>query len=154
MSPAAREVRCCPACGAVYRAEFPRCVNDGTELVLQTTDPLVGNTLGPYVVDALIGEGGMGRVYRVHHARLTQKRYALKVLLGDLSSTPPMRMRFAKEAQSASRLSHPNVVAVQDFGVTDAGLAYLAMDLVEGRPLNHLITREPMDPDRVIRLAR
>ena len=147
-------VRCCTTCGAVYRAQFPRCVNDGTELVLLGRDPLVGTAVGPYIVDALLGEGGMGRVYRVHHARLQQKRYALKVLLGDFAATPPMRMRFAKEAQSASRLSHPNVVAVCDFGVTDAGLAYLAMDLVEGTPLSQLITDRPMAPDRVIHLAR
>ena len=150
----ARGVRCCTACGAVYRAQFSRCVNDGTELVMLNRDPLVGTTVGPYAVDALIGEGGMGRVYRVHHARLQQKRYALKVLLGDFAATPPMRMRFAKEAQSASRLSHPNVVSVCDFGVTDAGLAYLAMDLVEGTPLSQLIANQPMAPDRVIRLAR
>jgi serine/threonine-protein kinase len=150
----ARGVRCCTTCGAVYRAQYPRCLSDGTELVTQARDPLVGNTVGPYVVDALLGEGGMGRVYRVHHARLLQKRYAMKVLLGDYSATPPMRMRFAKEAQSASRLSHPNVVAVCDFGVTEAGLAYLAMDLVEGTPLSHLISDKPMAPDRVVHLAR
>ena len=117
-------VRCCTTCGAVYRAEYPRCVNDGAEIVVMHGDPLVGKTIGPYVVDALVGEGGMGRVYRVHHALLPQKRYALKVLLGDFAATPTMRKRFEKEAQSASRLSHPNVVSVCDFGVTDAGLAY------------------------------
>jgi serine/threonine-protein kinase len=141
-------------CGAVYRAEFPHCVNDGAELVVMERDPLVGATIGFYVVDALLGEGGMGRVYRVHHARLPQKRFALKVLLGDFAATPPMRKRFAKEAQSASLLSHPNVVAVSDFGVTDAGLAYLAMDLVEGTPLSQLIGHQPMAPERVIHLAR
>jgi len=121
---------------------------------MMSRDPLLGATVGPYLVDALLGEGGMGRVYRVHHARLPQKRYALKVLLGDYAATPPMRARFAKEAHSASRLSHPNVVAVCDFGVTDAGLAYLAMDLVEGPALSELVTNEPMAPRRVIHLAR
>jgi serine/threonine-protein kinase len=129
-------------------------VNDGAEIIVAERDPLIGSTVGPYVVGALIGEGGMGRVYRVHHARLVHRQYALKVLLGDVAATPAMRMRFAREAESASKLSHPNVVGVCDFGVTGNGLAYLAMDLVVGRPLSDLITNIPMPPARVIKLAR
>src|SRR5689334_10761851 len=95
-------LRCCANCGAVYRKDYRRCANDGLELVITDVDPLIGNEVGPYMVSALIGEGAMGRVYRVHHRHLIQKQYALKVLLGDLATTQSMRLRFSKEAESAS----------------------------------------------------
>ncbi|MDB4961270.1 MAG: serine/threonine protein kinase [Myxococcales bacterium] len=147
-------VRCCTSCGAIYRAAYSRCMNDGAEISEMTDDPMIGSSVGLYMIDELLGEGGMGRVYRAHHARLIHKRYALKILLGDLSSVPATRMRFAQEAESASRMSHPNVVAASDFGVTSTGLAYLVMDLVEGKVMSALLRDQAMAPERVIHLAR
>ena len=77
----------------------------------------------------------MGRVYRAHHTRLLRRNFAIKVLLGDLAVALPTRLRFAQEADAASRLDHPNVVPVIDFGKSDDGLMFLAMELVEGRSL-------------------
>ena len=148
-------IRCCGICGAAYRTEFQRCPNDGGELVLSASDPLVGKTLGEqYVIEALIGEGAMGRVYRAHHHRLTGRRFAVKVMLGDLAVDPEMRMRFAREAEATSRLDHPGVVGVHDFGRTPSGLLFLVMELVEGETLGRVLRRGPMAPERVIRLAR
>ncbi|MBV8761331.1 MAG: serine/threonine protein kinase [Deltaproteobacteria bacterium] len=148
-------IRCCGICGASYRTEFQRCPNDGGELVLGVVDPLVGMTLGDhYVIEALLGEGAMGRVYRAHHHRLTGRRFAVKVMLGDLAVDPEMRMRFAREAEATSRLDHPGVVGVHDFGRTPTGLLFLVMELVEGETLGRVLRRGPMAPERVIRLAR
>ncbi len=147
-------IRTCRACGAIYRKQFARCPSDGGEIVVVDGDPLIGRTLGSYVLDALIGEGAMGRVYRAHHARLAAKRFALKVLHGDHASDQTMRMRFAKEAAAVSRLAHPNVVGVADFGKSAEGLFFIAMELVDGISLADLLEGGPLPPARVVHLAR
>jgi serine/threonine protein kinase len=147
-------MRCCPGCGAVYREELARCTNDGSELIDTATDPLLGAKIGTYKVDAFIGQGGMGRVYRAHHVLLAHRVCALKVLLGDFAGNAAMRIRFSTEAKHASRLAHPNIASVFDFGRTESGLLYLAMEHVEGTSLEDLVTSEPMEPARVIHLAR
>ena len=148
-------VRCCGICGAAYRTEFQRCPNDGGELALHATDPLIGQILGDhYEIEALIGEGAMGRVYRAHHTLLPNKRFAVKVLLGDLAVEPEMRMRFAREADATSLLEHPAIVSVHDFGRTRTGLMFLVLELVDGETLGHVVRRGPMSPARVSRLAR
>ncbi len=141
-------------CSAIYRAAFQRCPSDGGELIDAATDPLVGTTIAQrYVIDAVLGEGGMGRVYRAHHHRLLAKRYAIKVLHGDLALSATMRIRFANEARNTSRLAHPNIVEVVDLGRTEAGLLYLVMDLVDGPTLGRLVQGGPMAPPRVVRIA-
>ncbi len=149
-------LRACPACRSVYRSAFSRCPTDGATLELSARDPLLGETVGGvYVVEACVGEGAMGRVYRTHHHRLPRKKFALKVLLGDLAAEVAMRLRFAQEAEAASRLSHPNVVSVLDFDRSPSGLMYLVMEFVEGRPLARIIDEEaPLPPTRVVRLVR
>lgn len=146
-------VRSCSTCLAVFRTDFERCPTDGGELVLTMTDPLIGATIADYVIEALIGEGAMGRVYRAHHRRFETRRYALKVLLGDLAASSLMRQRFEREAQNASRLDHPNVVNVIDYGCSGPGMYYLVMDLVEGCSLTEIVQRGPMSADRVTRIA-
>lgn len=147
-------VWCCSTCGAVYHKDYPRCPNDGGEVIVSATDPLLGRTIGRYVIARFVGEGGMGRVYEARHATLANKRYAVKVLLGDAGATPSMRKRFAREAESASRLVHPNVVGVTDFGATEGGLPYIVMDFVDGRSLADIIDDGPIAPARVVKLAR
>ncbi|HEY5948126.1 MAG TPA: serine/threonine-protein kinase, partial [Kofleriaceae bacterium] len=147
-------VRYCSSCFAVFRTDFERCPNDGGELTLSMTDPLLGHTLADmYVIEALIGEGAMGRVYRARHRTLENQRYAIKVLIGDLAASSTMRQRFVREAHHASQLDHPNVVNVIDYGKSERGLHYLVMDLVEGCSLAKLLQFGPMAADRVIRIA-
>jgi serine/threonine-protein kinase len=148
-------LRCCTTCNATFRTDFERCPLDGGTVIVTESDPLIGSTVGGhYEIEALIGIGAMGRVYRAHHTRLVKKRYALKVLFGEMTASATMRMRFAHEAESASKLEHPNVVGVLDFGCTDAGLMYLVMDLVEGPTLGALVDQGPMQPSRVVDFAR
>ena len=114
-------------------------------------DPLIGTTLdGRYSILECIGEGGMGRVYRAVHTRMSRK-YAVKVLFGDLAGDKRMRSRFSREAEAVSRLEHPNVISVVDFGESESGLLYLVMDLAEGLPLSEVIEqRAPMPEDEII----
>jgi eukaryotic-like serine/threonine-protein kinase len=144
----------CSACGAIYHKDFPRCPTDGAEVVMSERDPLLGSRVGPYTIDQLIAEGGMGRVYLAHHTGQPRRRYALKVLLGDHAASLAMRARFTREAERASQLHHPNLVKVVDFGQSRHGLLYIAMDYVEGPSLATLIGNTPMEPARVIALTR
>ncbi|HEY0479023.1 MAG TPA: serine/threonine-protein kinase [Kofleriaceae bacterium] len=149
-----RAVWCCSTCGAIYHKDYPRCPTDGAEVVMVERDPLLGSAIGHYTIDKLVGEGGMGRVYLAHHAHLPNKRYALKVLLGDHAASVAMRARFTREAERASQLDHPNVVKVVDFGQTPHGLLYIVMDFVEGPSLVSLIDQLPMPPARAIAVSR
>ncbi len=149
-----RQIRCCTRCLAIYRKDVAFCPSDGGEITFVDDDPLIGTDLEHYVIEALIGEGAMGRVYRAHHKTLAHKQYALKVLIGDLASTQAMRMRFVNEAKSAGQLSHPNVVSVVDFGRSSAGLIYLVMELVNGTSLSTMIEAGPIEPMRAAKLAR
>jgi serine/threonine-protein kinase len=146
----------CPTCLVPFRATFTRCPRDGSDLVWRVDDPLIGTTIADrYVIEALVGEGAMGLVYRAHHARLSRRLFALKLMFGDVAADAAMRMRFAQEADAASRFCHPNVVSVVDFGRTERGILYLAMDYVDGETLASLIRRQgPLDENRVLSLSR
>ncbi|MEZ4361454.1 MAG: protein kinase [Kofleriaceae bacterium] len=148
-------IRHCSKCLAIYRSEFTRCPVDGAHIVDSLVDPMLGVTVAEhYQIDEPIGVGSSGRVYLAHHSRLAQRRFALKILFGDLAATASARMRFSHEAESASRLAHPNLVSVVDFGRTPAGLLYLAMDFIEGPTLGSVIAREgPLPQDRAVRIG-
>ncbi len=145
----------CPKCLSVFRSGFPRCPLDGSVLQHLTDDPLIGFVLAErYVIESLIGEGGMGRVYRARHIRMS-RRFAIKVLFGDLAADGKARSRFSREAESSSRLSHPNVVSVVDFGETDEGLLYLVMEHIEGEELHRVgCTQAPFSTARALNLLR
>ncbi|HLU67894.1 MAG TPA: serine/threonine-protein kinase, partial [Kofleriaceae bacterium] len=145
----------CPTCLSVFRSGFPRCPLDGSVLQTLTDDPLIGFVLAErYVIEQLLGEGGMGRVYRARHIRMS-RRFAIKVLFGDAAADAKARARFSREAEASSRLSHPNVVSVVDFGETEEGLLYLVMDYIEGEELHQLINREaPLGSARSLNILR
>jgi serine/threonine-protein kinase len=139
---------------ATYRGGFETCPVDGATLAATDADPLIGVTIADqYVVDRCVGEGAMGRVYLAHHARLKRRKFAMKVLLGDLAADPTMRLRFAQEAEAASRLQHPNVVPVLDFGKTDGELHYLVMDFIEGGTLSDHIEKGALSEKESIDIA-
>ena len=103
-------------------------------------DPLIGQTLhDTYNVVKALAEGGMGRVYEAHHTRIQSKRFAIKVLHGELKHSMDVRMRFRREAEAAAVIEHPNVIGVHDFGYTPDGRPYLVSDLLEGRELHALL---------------
>ena len=140
----------CSKCLSVFRLEFAKCPIDGNPLEKLEHDPLIGTTIADrYQIEACVGEGGMGRVYRARHNRVS-RLFAIKILFGDLATDSVMRARFAREAEAASRLSHPNVISVTDFGESKEGLLYLAMDFVEGPELGDAIRQDgPFATQRV-----
>jgi len=119
---------------------------------MSNTDALVGHLIdGRYEVVRKLARGGMATVYLANDLRLT-RTVALKIMHENLGSDADFVSRFDREARSAARLSHPNVVAVFDQG-TDSGRPYIVMEYVEGSTLRHVITREsPMPPQRALDL--
>jgi serine/threonine-protein kinase len=110
-------------------------------------DSLLGATIeGRYRIDAKLGSGGMGSVYRASRL-LIGDEVAIKILHPDKIAEPQMAERFRREAQAAARLKHPNAVSVYDFGVSHDGLCYLVMELVDGDSVRHIIKRQgPFTP--------
>src|SRR5262249_10870627 len=96
---------------------------------------------GRYVVRALIGEGGMGRVYEAEHVDIG-KRVALKILHPVYTRLPEVVARFRREARAASKIGHPNIVDVTDSGTTVDGSVYFVMEYLEGTELAQIIDRE------------
>jgi serine/threonine-protein kinase len=118
-------------------------------------DPLIGQTIaGRFVVEELIGQGGMGKVYRAQH--LGQGRpVVLKLLKPALLEDPTLVGRFEREAEAASRLDHPNLIAVLDFGrIGPEGTLYIAMELVPGKDLRALLRDEwPVQEPRLCNIV-
>lgn len=109
--------------------------------------------LGQYVVHEKIGEGGMGSVYRASHAML-KRPTAIKVIPPDRAGETATA-RFEREVRAASRLMHPNNVAIYDFGRTRGGVFYYAMELLDGEDLGRLVEREgPQTPARTRAIVR
>jgi serine/threonine-protein kinase len=149
-------VKVCPACGAEYAEDAAFCARDRTPLQPGESRPgLVGQVIGErYQVEGRLGEGGMGQVYLARHL-LMGRRCALKVMAPALSTNTEALGRFNREATNASRISHPNVCAVYDFGLTSDGLVFLAMELVEGETLAELAAASgPMPVTRAVPIVR
>ena len=123
--------RFCPFCAA---GQSPTTTFGGV-----TQDVLIGVTIdNKYRIVSKLGSGGMGTVYRATRNAIGDT-VAVKVLRADLVADPLAVERFRREAQAAARLKHPNVVAIYDFGVSNQGLVYLVMELVEGQSLRGMI---------------
>jgi class 3 adenylate cyclase len=125
------------------------------------TSPSPGARLRPgdvvderYRIEALLGEGGMGSVFVARHVHIGRK-VALKVLHPEHCQGKGDRERFRREAAVAVQLRSPHVVEVLDFGEDPRGLAYYAMELLEGETLRSLLERERrLSPERAVRLLR
>lgn len=118
-------------------------------LSVTAKDPLVGQTIdGRYRIDAVLGEGGIGRVYRARHLKL-DRPVALKVLLEQHLRRGDVKARFEREAQTLAALQHPNIVTITDFG-EDNGKLYLVMELVEGKDVDHFLEAGSIDLQRAV----
>lgn len=93
-----------------------------------------------YKVTALIGEGGMGSVYKGEHVHL-KRDCAIKVVRREIASDPVALKRFKLEAEAASILKHPNVIEIFDFGITDDNFAFIVMEFLSGESLDDVLER-------------
>jgi len=109
-------------------------------------------SLGRYRLKQRIGAGGMGEVWAAHHHAL-RRDVAVKILRPETRGDPAAIARFEREVRATAELVHPNTVRVFDYGITEDGLWYYAMELLDGRDLFAIVSREgPMEPTRAARL--
>jgi serine/threonine-protein kinase len=148
----------CPSCSRHFSGEAAFCPYDGERLVPGSgisDDPRLGRVIDDrYEVEAVIGEGGMGTVYRVRHVAL-QRQFALKAMRLDLASEAEVATRFIQEAKAAAAVSHPGVVQIIDFGSLPTGEPYFVMDLLAGRSIGRVIRDDgALPPARVSLIVR
>ncbi len=136
-------MKLCPVCSTEFPDDVKFCPNDGATLrAAAPMSDLVGQVVADrYHVVKKLGEGGMGQVYLAEHVKMG-RRSAIKVMNPSMVHDPDAVARFNREASNASRITHPNVCAIYDFGETPEGLIYLAMEYIEGEALTDLLERE------------
>ncbi len=149
----------CLSCAALCAEAHSFCFACGAELGAggdaAREDLLIGQTLpGGYRVTHLVGVGGMGRVYCAEQVALG-RTVAVKVVHPHLADDELATARFLNEARAASRLSHPNSVAIFDFGRTDDGQPYIVMEYLRGRDLGRVAEGEgPLPLRRIVDILR
>lgn len=151
----------CTKCGATFPPSSAQTyVRPPTPVVLSVAQktsgsgwqgPPAGTRLGGYTLEAPLGSGGMGVVYRAVQTSLSRP-VALKVLPPELASDPQFVERFHREALALGSLSHARIVSVIDRGVEE-GMAFLAMELVEGEGLRQRMQRGSLTPKEAVRIA-
>ena len=141
----------CPKCFQTYGADASTCPADGATLVGQEERSLIGEVLdNRYRIHALVGQGGMGVVYRAEQ-EIIGRVVALKVLRRDIVRDANLVKRFLTEAKAIASLTSRNTVTLYDFGVTSEGLLYYTMELLEGASLSELIeTHGTIPVDRAV----
>src|SRR5215213_333895 len=135
----------CPECKTCYTDDVDVCPNDRKH----TRHVLPGSQLlaERYFLEKQLGRGAMGQVYLATDRKFKARKVAVKTVRQDLLSSEDLQegeaiSRFAREAESAASIQHPNVVGVTDFGKTEDGVFYLVMEYVEGETLHRLLRRE------------
>ncbi len=146
----------CPACNRSYGVEELFCPTDGTRLVklVAKPDSLVGRIFdNRYEVRAVLGNGGMGTVYRGWQLSV-DREVAIKVIHPKLATIRAVAKRFLREARLSSRLQHPAIVSTYDFGQADDGVLYIVMEFLRGRPLVEELKRgQRMSLGRTLRIS-
>jgi serine/threonine-protein kinase len=135
--------RFCAKCGGLLPAS-----------AAEEADPVLGSVVGGrFRITGVLGEGGMGRVYTGEQQMGTSTRkVAVKTLLAQYAKDPQVLARFMRECGTVSELEHPNTIKVYDFGQTNTGELYIAMELLTGESLEKALERGPLAPERVDRI--
>src|SRR5687767_3674604 len=147
----------CAACGGSYPFNIDNCPKDGARLTKLKAQPdaLLGRIFdGRFEVRTTLGAGGMGTVYRGWQITV-DREIAIKVIHPKLASDRIAVKRFLREARLSSRLNQPNIVAVYDFGQTEDGILFIAMELVRGHTLGReLEAMRPLQLRRVLTIGQ
>ena len=131
----------CPQCGASIQTPQAFCLSCGARATRAPQDPMLGRTLlNQYVIQRRLGQGGYGAVYEAMQPSVGRKA-AIKTLHAHLSHQPELVVRFHREGLATSRLTHPAVVKIFNFGETDDGVLWFAMELINGETLSERIKR-------------
>jgi serine/threonine-protein kinase len=139
----------CPLCGSQY-PDAVYCPNDGAPLLYPGEGAeRIGQVIGSYRLVRKVGEGGVGVVFEAEHIHI-HKRVALKLLRRQLPARDESVKRLRLEARATSAIGHPNIVGIEDFGITEDGTVFMAMEWLEGESLNALIARGPIPLDRAL----
>jgi|LNFM01.1.fsa_nt_gb serine/threonine protein kinase len=161
-------MRQCPKCGTKFWGDAERqCPNDGAVLqdvvVANDRTRLLGAVIhGRYVIDGVLGDGGMGVVYRARGVS-DGAAYAVKVLRAEYSHEEELVARFEVEARAVAAVQHPNIVKVFEFGVLEDGSRFFVMELLEGKSLGFVMHnagrmpdghRRPLDVMLALKVAR
>src|SRR6185437_3807460 len=147
----------CPACHTpnVDGARF--CAKCGALMPAQQADvdPLIGAIVGGrFRILSVLGEGGMGRVYTAEQQMgTTTRKVAVKTLLAEFARDPKVVERFMRECATVVELEHPNTIKFYDYGKTDAGDLYIAMELLTGDTLEAVLEKGAIVPDRVDKIV-
>ncbi|MGH9836551.1 MAG: protein kinase domain-containing protein, partial [Blastocatellia bacterium] len=112
---------------------------------------VIGRTLGHYKLQSLLGAGGMGEVYRARDLRL-DRDVAVKILPEQFAQDPEALRRFEREAKAVAALSHPNILAIHDFGA-EQGVSYAVTELLEGATLRERLRPAPLDWREAVRIG-
>ncbi|HPR64371.1 MAG TPA: protein kinase [Thermoanaerobaculia bacterium] len=131
------DIRLCPKCETVHGGGTS-CPSCSSGLVLQDESFFLGKFVGKYLIDRLLGAGGMGVVFRAIHTTL-KRPAALKIILPELSDEGFLQ-RFQREAQLLADLKHPNIVEIYDFDVSPWGPPFYVMEYLEGKSLRRVLS--------------
>lgn len=128
--------------------------SESTDSATEHVDPMLGRVVdGRYRFDSVLGEGGMGIVYRATHIALN-KSLAIKVLRPEVSKNDEIVARFKQEAQSASAIGNQHIIDISDFGRMPDGATYFVMEFLEGQSLTQAIETDGFDTARTVFVAK
>jgi serine/threonine-protein kinase len=151
-------MKTCPVCDKDYGDDVQTCPVDGATLLklpepgVPAADPLIGTVFAKrYLIDARIGVGGMGAVYKGEDRTLGRK-VAIKVLQPELRKDAEQVKRFFNEAKVVAKLRHPNTIQVFEFGEADDGSYYIAMEFMTGEQLDDHVAKHEMSLLRIIEI--
>jgi serine/threonine protein kinase len=151
--------RFCPECGAVLAVGAAESVKQvaatqaGGSSQKSAAASLVGVTVDGFRIESVLGGGAFGAVYRGRQIGL-ERIVAIKVPTHEIAADPVMARRFAREARAAARIAHPGVVTIHAVGELPDGRPYIAMELVEGKPLDSILAGGPVPPLRALEIVR
>jgi serine/threonine protein kinase len=134
-------MKLCLHCNTHFQGDFDQCPDDNSRLVVVPEDPVIGKVLGDkYRVLCPVGKGSMGVVYKAIQES-TGREMAVKLLHHFLGTNSDSVKRFHREARAVSRLSHPNIIRLYDFGVMDEGQPYIVTELLKGVTLSDVLRK-------------